>query len=480
MQQSMRHIGMELRKCLLVFFCFVVRVLIAGLWTSLGLFFIEFQEYFSVSIIETSLVGSVYTTIVWTSSIIASALSHRFSFRTITITGGTIASTALLLTAVFAHSIQHIVCAFAFTGFGLGIALLAVQGVIVFNFDKQIGIANGLTNAGVGIGLFAIPPLVQLLIENFGWRGGTLILSAIYANISACGSILKPTESEIQMRKRHKHHKDSSKTDKTDLGYVEDSKGQNTKRSTRTFSKFKKSFDFSLFSTNPNFIGLFVCGLFTGIGYTSVIIYIAPKAVDEGMSKLNASYIMSIIGICQVLGRILAGVIVDRQHTLKSSIICGITTALSGATTFLYPIGNSFAFLASASVLFGVSSGFFNCLHLLVGKEYVGVNQASGAFAWFQVAWALGSFAGIYMQAYLYDTTGSYLTSFAVAGTFQILAGLSLLIGPCVKTGNRLLKRRHERIGEDDKPDKDTKLYPKDSIVMRKMNYEMIKDSMTV
>ncbi|XP_072048424.1 monocarboxylate transporter 12-like [Amphiura filiformis] len=364
-------------------------------------------------------------------------------------------------------------------------ALLSVQAVLVFNFDKEIGIANGLTNAGVGIGLFAIPPLVQLLIENFGWRGGTVILSAIYANICACGSILKPTESEIQMRSRHKHHKDTSMTDKTNLRYVEDSKDQSVEKSTvlvsltRSFSKFKKSFDFSLFYTNPNFIGLFVCGLFIGLSYSSVIIYIAPKAVDEGMSRLNASYIMSIIGICQVLGRILAGVIVDRQHTLKPSMICGITTVLSGATTFLYPIGNSFAFMTSVSFLFGISSGFFNCLHLLVGKEYVGVNHASGAFGWFQVAWALGSFAGIYVQAYLYDTTGTYLASFAVAGTFQILAGLCLLIGPCVKTGNRLLKGRHERIGDDEKPDKEAK-QGKDVIVMRKTNYDMVKDSTTI
>ncbi|XP_072049564.1 monocarboxylate transporter 12-like [Amphiura filiformis] len=422
---------MELRKCLVIFCCFMIRVFIGGFWASLGLFFIEFQEQFSVSVTETSLVGSVSTTILWTSSIIASSLSHRFSFRTITITSGAITAASLVVSALLAHSVRHIVCTFAFTGLGIGMAYLSVQAVLFFNFDKHIGIAVALANAGIGIGFFAFPPLVQLLLDNFGWRGCTLILSALYANICVFGSILKPSKSEIQMRQRHKHHKHSLKTK------LEDQCFEITLR--RTFSKFKKSLDFSLFY-NPSFIGLFLCGLFTGFSFGPAVIYITPKAVDEGMSKINASYIISIFGICQVLGRILAGVIVDRQHTLKPSMICGVTTALSGATTFLYPVGNSFTFLASASFLFGIFSGFFNCLHLLVGKEFVGVNQASGAFAWFQVAWAFGSLAGIYLQAYLKDATGNYLASFAVAGTFQILAGFSVLIGPCLHTVNRLRK----------------------------------------
>ncbi len=50
------------------------------------------------------------------SAIIASASSHWFSFRSITIAGGAITSISLLVTALFADSINHVAVAFAFTG----------------------------------------------------------------------------------------------------------------------------------------------------------------------------------------------------------------------------------------------------------------------------------------------------------------------------------------------------------------------------
>ncbi len=373
------------------------------------------------------------------------------------------------------------------TGFGLGLALLAVQAVLVFNFDKRVGVAVALANTGAGVGLFTLPPLVQLLIGHLGWRGATMILAAIYANICVCGSVLVPTESELTMRKHHREHRHKTDAGAPDGGNrtdTKDSKGQRdqqepledrkdesakyeglqttikkcpddkqdteaqkyqrllessrqdlpegtkdietyqkisteypedvpfedsqitsrtegTSKSTglfsRTLLKLIKSFNLSLFYTNPNFIGFFMCGLFIGIGYSPILIYIAPKAVDEGMSKLKASYIMSIVGIFQVCGRLIGGGIADRK-TVSPSIACGITTILAGGFTFLFPVNNSFAYMATVAFLFGMSSGVGNCLHLLVAKEYVGVMQVSGAFAWFQFAWAFGAFAGIYFQ----------------------------------------------------------------------------------
>ncbi len=165
----------------------------------------------------------------------------------------------------------------------------------------------------------------------------------------------------------------------------------------RTFFKLIKSFNLSLFYTNPNFIGFFICGLFIGLGYNAIVIYIAPKAVEEGMSKLKASYIMSIVGIFQVCGRLLGGGFADHK-TVSPSIACGIATVLAGGFTFMFPVNNTFAIMATVAFLFGMSSGVCNCLHLLVAKEYVGVMQVSGAFGWFQFGKALGAFAGIYIQ----------------------------------------------------------------------------------
>lgn len=45
-----------------------------------------------------------------------------------------------------------------------------------------------------GVGNFVFPPIVQLLIEHFGWRGCILILAGITLNCAVFGSLFRPVK----------------------------------------------------------------------------------------------------------------------------------------------------------------------------------------------------------------------------------------------------------------------------------------------
>ena len=249
------------------------------------------------------------------------------------------------------------------------------------------------------MGIFVIPPLIQFLFEQYGWRGGTIVLAGIYANICALGAAFRATPQEQQMREKV-HGEDSNKDTLAISQQTLNKTNQNPKLAVklgRVCNNLVHLFDISLFYTNIRFIAFCSCTLLTGFSYSPALIYIAPKAVDNGMAKRHAAFLMSIIGISSVIGRLVTGVMVGHLH-LKPSLLCGIMTCLSGLCVLLYPAGNSFIYLAIISTCFGFSSGTLNCLQILVAKEFVSMNQTSGAIAWSKFTWALGVFGGIYLQ----------------------------------------------------------------------------------
>lgn len=50
------------------------------------------------------------------------------------------------------------------------------------------------SSSGSGIGTFILAPVVQLLIEQYSWRGALLILGGFVSNLCVCGALMKPLE----------------------------------------------------------------------------------------------------------------------------------------------------------------------------------------------------------------------------------------------------------------------------------------------
>ena len=61
---------------------------------------------------------------------------------------------------------------------GVGTTHIAFTRIIALWFDRQRGLALGVTLAGVGIGGFAWPILTQWAIDAYGWRSAWLVIAA--------------------------------------------------------------------------------------------------------------------------------------------------------------------------------------------------------------------------------------------------------------------------------------------------------------
>ena len=173
---------------------FMVNLIADGITFSFGVIFHEFLEYFGETKATTSWIGSLFMAMPLLSGPIASFLTDRYGCRKVTIAGSILATTGFVI-SYFANSMGVLILTFGvLAGFGLSLCFVAAVVIVAYYFDKRRSFATGLSVCGSGIGTFIFPPLIQKLLNEYGWRGTTLILAGLFLNLAVCGCLMRDLE----------------------------------------------------------------------------------------------------------------------------------------------------------------------------------------------------------------------------------------------------------------------------------------------
>lgn len=125
---------------------------------------------------------------------IAGVVMNLTSPRFVAVSGAFFCSSGIFLSG-FATNIWHLVFTYGILlGAGLGFIQSSTFVAINSYFMLRKSRAVGLANAGTGIGQTLIPHLVRYLLENFGFRGACMILSALSLHGIAGCMLLQPVE----------------------------------------------------------------------------------------------------------------------------------------------------------------------------------------------------------------------------------------------------------------------------------------------
>lgn len=167
---------------------FVVNLIADGITFSFGVIYVELLKYFGEGKAKTAWIGSLFMAIPLLSGPIASWLTDRFGCRKVTIVGSILAAICFVISS-FTDSIEMLMLTFSAAGFGLSLCYVAAVVIVAYYFDKKRSFATGLSVCGSGIGTFIFAPLTQYLIDEYGWRGTTLILAGMFLNMTVCGKL---------------------------------------------------------------------------------------------------------------------------------------------------------------------------------------------------------------------------------------------------------------------------------------------------
>uniref|UniRef100_A0A182Q0B3 Major facilitator superfamily (MFS) profile domain-containing protein n=1 Tax=Anopheles farauti TaxID=69004 RepID=A0A182Q0B3_9DIPT len=207
--------------------------------------------------------------------------------------------------------------------------------------------------------------------------------------------------------------------------------------SRETCDTFREMMNFSILK-DPIFIIFTVSNFLTSVGFNVPYVYLAAQAQVLGIGTQQASYLLGVIGIANLVGRIVLGYLsdkawVNRLYVYNCSLaLCGIATAASVLCL-------DFHSLAVYSAIFGFTIGAYVGLTSVILVDLLGLEKLTNAFGLLLLFQGIASFVGPPIAGWLYDYTLSYGPGFIMAGTTIAISGAMLFAIPSLQ---RYLARR--------------------------------------
>ncbi|CAL1679111.1 unnamed protein product [Lasius platythorax] len=182
-----------------LFSALVVNFLIPGTVKSFGVLFVEFLHVFKASSTAASWMPALCYFLYSSLGPLSSILSTKYSYRTVTLIGGTFAASGMML-SYFANSVTYLYVSYGLmVGIGAGLSFPPTVYIVTQYFERLRGVANGLCISGSAIGTIVLPPLLQYLLDCFGYRGAVLIMGGITLNTLVCGLLYHPVEQHMKI-----------------------------------------------------------------------------------------------------------------------------------------------------------------------------------------------------------------------------------------------------------------------------------------
>lgn len=231
-----------------------------------------------------------------------------------------------------------------------------------------------------------------------------------------------------------------------------------------THETFVEMMNFGLFK-DPIFILFTLSNFCTSLGFNVPYVYLASLAEKLQLTTEQASYLLSIIGIANTLGRIVLGYLSDKPWVNRLAVYniclatCGAGKNKSNSFEWQRRRINRFCFsiqgtvlsiycddffsLAIYSSVFGFTIGAYVGLTSVILVDLLGLEKLTNAFGLLLLFQGIASFAGPPIVGSLYDYTKSYVPGFIFAGVMIGVSGLMLFIIPPLQA---YMDRQHMRV----------------------------------
>ncbi|XP_040922524.1 monocarboxylate transporter 12-B isoform X3 [Toxotes jaculatrix] len=442
--------------------CFMVTVCTRAVTRCISIFFVEFQAHFEADYSATAWIHSLVDCTTMLCAPVGSLVGNRWSCRVAVMFGGLLSSCGLLLSS-FTTSLELLyVTMGVLTGLGFALCYTPAIAMVGCYFQQRKALAYGIAMSGSGIGTFVLAPAVQLLIELYSWRGAMLVLSAFVANLCVCGALLRPIplredEEEAEGESTGEERCGNVSSQDAELAVKLSKESEDRLLSSGLLAsspsnpapqvKKRRCFGSCFLSSKeyrflllPDFLGLAVSFLFLASGCSLPFVYLVPYALSSGVSHQHAAFLMSILGVIDIMGNVTFGWLTDRRCLKPYRLACYIfSVGMEGLCCLFVPLLCSFPLLVPFAVLYGYFDGAYVALIPVVTSDVVGASCLSSALGVVYFLHAIPYLVSPPIGGWLVDVTGSYMATFFLSGTALLASALVL----STVAGIRQCCRRH-------------------------------------
>jgi MFS family permease len=255
---------------------------------------------------------------------------------------------------------------FALSGTAFGVVLAAVGRSVP---AERRSVALGITTAVGSLGQFLLPPIGQAFLSAYGWQTALALLAlGSIAMVFAAGGL---------------------------RGRVESGHSQQTIRQALAEASQHSGY---LYLT----AGFFVCGWHVAF----IAVHLPAYLADGGLSTGIAAWCLALVGLFNVIGSYVAGVLGGRMskkyclsflYTARAVLILGfITLPLTATSALLFSAIMGLLWLSTVPLTSGLVAQIF------------GIRYMATLFGIVFFGHQVGSFLGVWLGGWLYDAYGSY------------------------------------------------------------------------
>jgi MFS family permease len=114
------------------------------------------------------------------------------------------------------------------------------------------------------------------------------------------------------------------------------------------------------FLKNPIFLIVGFSNILQGLGFFIPGIFLPSYASDLAMTSLQSTLVLSMFNLASIFGQIIVGLLSDRFGAMPPLLYSTLIGA--GSVCFLWGFSKSFAFLATFSIVYGLTAGGYSVL----------------------------------------------------------------------------------------------------------------------
>ena len=367
---------------------FITQILIYGIWYGYSVFLVSLLREFGWS---RSLVSGAFATFVMVHGLLGPVIGwllRRFGPRRLIMAGAVLMGFAMFL---MAETTQwwHLYLAFGIlAAFAMSLAGWIPSVVLVGGwFPDRYGTAIGIMGSGIGVSIFALVPLAQVLIETFGWRWAYRILA-----LAVVAWVLPATLYLVR---------DPPPGDQPKVGST-------SHRHTERGGPASGYWTLASAVRTWKFWG--VAGVyFTGNFVTQMLlIHQVAYLVDHGVPVMTAAALGGAVGLVSIVGKIGWGALSDRttRPLAYGLAFAFVAVSIGGLVLagwyprsylpYLYAVLIGIGYAAMAPLLPAIASDLF------AGPGF------SMIFSTIYTVGGLGLAVGTWSAGWIFDTSGSY------------------------------------------------------------------------
>ncbi len=271
-------------------------------------------------------------------------------------------------------------------------------------FDRRRGLALGFPIAGVGLGKIILPPIIRLLVTDYGWRIALIaVAAAMFVAVVPLALFLfrrSPETWDIDGGSNGPVQADAA-------ARIEMPAEGNWKKTLLT----------------RQYLQLAVAFMLLGVATLGILVNFQAMLEDGGIAALTVAWLLSLEGLFVLAFRLGSGWLLDRFAPHR---VAPIMIAAPAIGIVMIAFSPTVPIIAMAIPLIAIGfGGEFNVMSFFASR-YFGRASYGKMYGLIFAAYTLGASLGPPLLAHAYDRTGSYrygllfLAALIVVAAFMI------------------------------------------------------------